>query len=87
MDPMARTYGRLDHQETYDLWTSGLPVIEILEAEARLSHCRRPANDNGGHVDPGTWGVMRDHWSGDLNDWCGQADDLHPVRPRLVPSE
>ena len=87
MDRMARTYGRLDHQETYDLWTSGLPVVEILEAEARLSHGRRPSNDNGGCVDLEVWGVMRDHWSGDLGEWCGQADDLHPVRLRLVPKD
>lgn len=87
MDPMARTYGRLDHQEIFDLWTTGLPIMDILEAEARLSHGRRSANDNGGLIDPGAWGMMRDHWSGNLSEWCGQAEDLRRAPLTLVTDE
>lgn len=89
MDPMERTYGRLDGSEVIDLWTSGLPILEILDAEARLFDMWRPVNDNGDD-DHEIWGVLRDHWSGDLREWRGQADDishLHPVRLRLVPRE
>ena len=69
----------------HELFTSGLPIDEILKAEARLSRRMRPANDIGDD-----WTVVNDHTSGDLCDWLDGAGpparDLSPVRCYLVRS-
>lgn len=65
MDPMARTYGTLGPSENFLNWTSGRPVMEILEEERRITHRTSPANDNG----CAGWAVMRDHSPDDLNAW------------------
>ncbi|RYC29624.1 hypothetical protein D3273_22995 [Lichenibacterium minor] len=78
----------IDYSE-FEEFRDDITAAEFLEVDARLNARWVPSNDNwsADAVDPANWGVIRDHWSGDLREWCGQVDEFHPVRLRLVSKE